>query len=50
MIMIYNYGHLLRLISGSIIPRYMIFTDAEAEVTITYLGTIDPYIYRNESQ
>jgi hypothetical protein len=28
----------------------MIFTEAEAEVNIIYLGTIDPYINRNESQ
>jgi hypothetical protein len=28
----------------------MIFTEAEAEVNITYLGMIDPYINRNESQ
>jgi hypothetical protein len=31
-------------------PRYMIFTEAEAEVNIIYLGTIHPYINRNESQ
>jgi hypothetical protein len=28
----------------------MIFTKAEAEVNIIYLGMIDPYINRNESQ
>jgi len=49
-ILIYNYWLLLRLIQGSIVPRYMIFTEAEAEVNIIYLGTIDPYINRNESQ
>ena len=37
-------------IKGSIIPRYMIFTEDEAEVNIIYLGTIDPYNNRNESQ
>ena len=28
----------------------MIFTEAEAEVNIIYLGMIDPYINRNESK
>jgi len=28
----------------------MIFTEAEAEVNIIHLGTIDPYINRNKSQ
>jgi hypothetical protein len=27
----------------------MIFTEAEAEVNIIYLGTIDPFINRNEN-
>ena len=34
----------------SIVQRYMIFTEAEAEVNIIYLGTIDPFINRNENQ
>jgi hypothetical protein len=38
------------LTQGSIVPRYMIFTEAEAEFNIIYLGTIDPSINRNESQ
>ena len=37
-------------IEGSIVPKFMIFTDVEAEVNIKYLGTIDPNINRNESQ
>ena len=32
------------------VPRYKIFTEAAAEVNIIYLGVIDPYINRNESQ
>jgi len=28
----------------------MLFTEAKAEVNIVYLGTIDPYITRNESE
>ena len=31
-------------------PRYMIFTETEVEVSIIYLGTMDPYTNRNESQ
>jgi hypothetical protein len=48
--LLYNYLHLLRLIYGSIVPRYRILTEAEAEVNIIYLGTIDPYFNRNENQ
>jgi len=32
-----------------VVPRYRIFTEAKAEVNIVYLGTMDPYINRNES-
>ena len=41
---------LLRSIQGSIVPRYTIFTKVKAEVNIIYLGMIDPFINRNESQ
>jgi hypothetical protein len=38
------------LTQGPIVPRYMIFTEAEAEFNIIYLGMIDPSINRNEIQ
>ena len=38
----------MRFTEVTIVPRYMIFTEAKAEVNIVYLGTIDLYINRNE--
>ena len=38
----------MRFTEVTIVPRYMIFTEAKTEVNIVYLGTIDLYINRNE--